>query len=363
LEKLIAVALRLPSEERRQTLESLEELSRLAETAGGEAAMKIIQTRKSPDPAYLIGRGKAQEIAQMAAREKARTVLFDNELSPGQQRNLENVIDAKIVDRTRLILDIFARRAHTKEASLQVELAQSEYFITRLTQKGIYMDNQVGGIGARGPGERKLEYDRRRIRDKITRLKREIGKIKEQREIRRARRRDSAIPLVSIIGYTNAGKSTLLNLLVAATTNRQENPVYADDKLFATLDTTTRRIRLPSGRFALITDTVGFIRKLPHQLVASFRSTLEETADSDLLLHTADISAPDFEEMESVVVKTIAGLGADKIPVIKVYNKIDIAQERAKRGVRNEPDAVYVSAKTGEGTGELLARMDAAFAT
>ncbi|MEW6041373.1 MAG: GTPase HflX [Elusimicrobiota bacterium] len=361
MEKIISAVVRTPAESKREVLNSLDELSRLAETAGGTVVHRIIQTRNKFDPAFLIGRGKLQEIARLAFSENIRTILFDNNLSPAQKRNIEDVIEAKIIDRTRIILDIFAMRAKTKEASLQIELAQLNYYITHLTQKGIFLDNQVGGIGTRGPGERKLEYDRRRIRDKISYLKKEIEEIKKHREIQRTKRKESAIPVIAIAGYTNTGKSTLMNLLVTETMKYQKNSVYADDKLFATLDSTTRRIKLPGGKIALLTDTVGFIRKLPHELIASFRSTLEEITSADLILHLSDISSPDLEYTDGVVLRTFEELGVGSIPVIKVYNKIDLLPKgisHIRRTADGESDEIYISAKTGGGIDGLLRRIE-----
>ncbi|MCX5783438.1 MAG: GTPase HflX, partial [Elusimicrobia bacterium] len=259
--------------------DSLDELRRLCETAGG-AVLSCVNARvENFNPALLIGKGKADEIAALARENSAKTVIFDEELSPAQQRNLEEIIPAKIIDRTRLILDIFARRAHTREGVIQVEHAQLSYMLPRLTGRGTAMMQQTGGIGTRGPGERQIEYDRRRIKDRLSRLKKEIDLIRRERQIRKKNRDKIPMTQIAIAGYTNAGKSTLLNFLT-----KGKAGVYVDDKLFATLDPTTRRVYMPGGKVALFTDTVGFIQKLPHSLVAAFRSTLEEIAQTNAII-------------------------------------------------------------------------------
>jgi GTPase len=322
---------------------SLEELKRLAETAGASVAGITIQNINHYNPAYLIGQGKAEELAQNVKKDNLQTVIFDDDLTPAQQRNLEKLVGAKIVDRTKLILDIFAKRAHSAEGKLQVELAQMDYLLPRLTGKGVALAQQVGGVGSmgatRGPGERKLEYDRRRIRDHIAELRREISKLKEYRSLQRHKRQDIPLPIIALVGYTNAGKSTLLNAMTGA-------EVFVEDKLFATLDPTTRRLTLPNRQKVLFTDTVGFIRKLPHQLVAAFRATLEEVVEADLLLHIIDASHPEYEQQTETVNKVLADLGLQQKPMINVYNKIDLLKHQSSRQrlQRNHPDGIFISA-------------------
>lgn len=353
MEKALLVGIQLPKVNRDEVEGSLAELLRLTETAGATAAGTVIQRRESIDPAYFIGRGKAEELRDLLAEKGVRTVIFDEDLRPAQQKNLEELLNAKIIDRTRLILDIFAHRARSREGRLQVERAELEYYMPRLSNRGVALDNQVGGIGTRrGPGEKKLEVDQRRIRSRMTRLDREIEKIRKHRELLRQRRRESGRPVVAIVGYTNAGKSTLLNTLNRA------NPVYADDKLFATLDPTTRQVRFPDGRFALFTDTVGFINKLPHSLVAAFRATLEETRLADCLLHLVDVSHPDFDKQAASVHRVLKELDADKVPLITVYNKADALTHEQRERCASE-GYFLVSARTGDGVDELLRRIEA----
>jgi GTP-binding protein HflX len=328
---------------------SLEELKGLAETAGGEVRATIVQNVAQFHPATLIGSGKVEEVAREAAEQRARSVVFDCDLSPAQQRNLEEKIPAKIIDRTRLILDIFARRARTREGSLQVELAQLEYLLPRLTGRGAAFSQQVGGIGTRGPGERQLEYERRRIRDRIARLKHGLEGVRREREVQRKRRFAVPYPMVAIIGYTNVGKSTLLNRLAGSA-------VYADNKLFATLDPTTRRVRLPSGGFALWSDTVGFIQKLPTTLVAAFRSTLEEAMLADCLVHVVDAADPHRDQQMRTVREVLEELGAEHVPQIVAYNKADLLQPGERARLEHE---LRISARSGDGVDELLARVEA----
>ncbi len=354
MEKVITVGIKLQGRKQKEVYNSLEELSQLVNTAGGEVIHTVIQSRKKYDPAYLIGKGKAMELAELCKKNNVKAVVFDENLTPTQQRNLEEITNAKIVDRTRLILDIFAARAKTKEAELQVELAQTKYFLPRLNQHGIWLDNQVGGIGTRGPGERKLEYDRRKLRDRISYLNSEIEKIKKHREIQRSRRQIASLPIIALVGYTNVGKSTLFNKIV------NENVVYADNKLFATLDPTIRRIKLPSGRNALLTDTVGFIKKLPTELVASFRATLEVILETTCIVHVIDITSSDYKTQEKTVLDTLTQLGANKIPIIRAFNKIDLLPSyltnQNKSTLSN--NTIKISAKTGEGINELLNKIE-----
>ncbi len=335
--------------------DSLAELKRLTHTAGG-TVLKTFQVRlQAFNAATLIGRGKLEEMALEVQALSADTVIFDDEISPAQQNNLEEILPAKVIDRTRLILDIFAQRAHTQEGKLQVELAQLKYLLPRLGGKGTALMQQKGGIGLRGPGETKLEYDKRRLRLRISKLEKEIDTVKAGRELRRQRRSQIPLPQIALVGYTNAGKSTLLNAL----THTQS--VYADDKLFATLDPTTRRVRMPSGGDMLFTDTVGFIQKLPHSLVTSFRATLEETAFADVILHIQDASSDKRTAQAQTVRRIITDLQAQHIPVIDVFNKADLlSPARAELLRAQNPAAVFISAANGGHLQTLLRRVEQA---
>lgn len=353
MEKVILVGARLknaPVEE-----DSLAELKRLTHTAGG-TVLKTVQVRlQAFNAATLIGRGKLEELALEVQALEADTVIFDDEISPAQQNNLEEILPAKVIDRTRLILDIFAQRARTQEGKLQVELAQLKYLLPRLGGKGTALMQQKGGIGLRGPGETKLEYDKRRLRLRISKLEKEIDTVKAGRELRRQRRSQIPLPQIALVGYTNAGKSTLLNAL----THTQS--VYADDKLFATLDPTTRRVRMPSGGEMLFTDTVGFIQKLPHSLVTSFRATLEETAFADVILHIQDVSSRKRTAQAQTVCRIITDLQAQHIPVIDVFNKADLlSPARAELLRAQNPNAVFISAANGAHLQTLLRRVEQA---
>lgn len=358
MEKTVTVGTIIKSADKKEIVnvyKSLEELASLVSTAQGVVVHTFVVKRDRIDPAYYIGKGKAEEIGQYVEKFNIRTVVFDNELSPAQIRNLEQVINAKIVDRTRLILDIFAQRAHTKEAQLQVELAQLQYMLPRLTQKGIYMDNQVGGIGTRGPGETKLEYDRRKIMSRIEKIKEELKKVEVSRAEQKKLRIESNIPLIAIIGYTNSGKSTLFNTLL------KSNQAYSDDKLFATLDPLIRKLRLPKIDDVLIIDTVGFINKLPHHLVESFKSTLEIVKDATLLLEVIDLTSEDFYQKEILVKQILEELGATNIPVLKVYNKFDLLPDKLKQIYRERftgDQKVIISAKTGFGIKQLIHKIE-----
>ena len=360
MEKVILVGHQLKKRIQPEAV-SLDELERLADTAGAQTVKTYFIKLAKYVPSTLIGSGKASEIAQVAQEENVSTVIFDEELSPAQQRNLEKIIPSKVIDRTRLILDIFAQRANTREGELQVELAQSVYMLPRLSGAGISMMQQKGGIGTRGPGERKLEYDRRRIRDKIVRLKKEIDTIRQERQLRRKRRETIPLARIAIVGYTNAGKSTLLNTLATRSTSLRAGSVekvYTDDKLFATLDPTTRKVKLGSGARILFTDTVGFIQKLPHTLVAAFRATLEEIALTDCILHVQDISSDLIDVHRKTVTETLKELDADKIPSMEVFNKTDlISAYKLQKFKKLYPSAVFISALDKKGIASLLKKV------
>ncbi len=332
--------------------ESLAELGALVETAGGEPVGTILQSREKPDPHSFIGEGKVEDVKRMVENGDATMVIFDNDLSPSQIRVLTELCGVQVLDRSGLILDIFAQRAKTKEGCLQVELAQYQYLLPRLIGMWSHLERQggTGGspIGTKGPGETQLETDRRHIRRKIDKLKEELEEVRRVRGTQRQRRMKNEIPVVAIVGYTNAGKSTLLNAITGA-------GIPANDRLFDTLDTTTRLLTVSDTLDVVISDTVGFIRKLPHQLVEAFKATLEELEYADLLLHVIDVSNPEWREQAHIVDELIRELGAEQIPCIRVYNKCDVAftaqQER-------EADAVYISAKTGEGIPALLSAVD-----
>lgn len=319
--------------------DSLEELKQLADTAGATVIKKFIQKRPKPDPAFFIGRGKVQELALYAQQENIDLCIFDDELSPAQQRNIESVMGIRILDRTALILDIFAQRARTNEGKLQVELAQLQYTLPRIMGKGLMLSRLGGGIGTRGPGETKLEVDRRRIRDRIAFIKDQIEKVKAVRSLHRSKRKKNNVFEVSLVGYTNAGKSTLLNTLT-------NSDIYAKDQLFATLDPTTRQLMLPNKQEIIITDTVGFIQRLPHQLIAAFRSTLEVVTEADLLVHVIDVSHELYKEQAAAVHEVLKEIGAETKPVITVYNKIDKLPPDSKLADRLalEEDTVCISA-------------------
>jgi GTP-binding protein HflX len=331
----------------------MEELAQLARSAGAAVVGTVIQDRQRLDPATLIGRGKVEEIARMVEERAADVLFFDHELSPVQQRNLEEATDRKVLDRTQLILDIFARRARTREGRLQVELAQLDYLLPRLAGKGIMLSRLGGGIGTRGPGETKLETDKRRIRQRIQAIKREIERVRRTRETRQSARVRAEAPVLALVGYTNAGKSTLFSALT-------HSPTAASDQLFLTLDPLVRRARLGRGQDVLLVDTVGFIQKLPHQLVAAFRATLDEATEADLLLHVMDASAEDMAEREAAVNDVLKDIGASGRPRIEVLNKVDqLGPERRSALAAARPDAVLVSARSGEGLDglrEALAR-------
>jgi GTPase len=327
---------------------SLDELALLADTAGAEPVELILQRRDTPDPATYIGSGKAKELQELAETLDIDLVVFDDELTPAQQRNLEKLFQVDVVDRVALILDIFAQHATSQEGMVQVELAQLRYRLPRLRGRGNQLSQQGAGIGTRGPGETQLEVDRRRILSRVAKLERDLERLAKNRATQRKARRRSAVSTLALVGYTNAGKSTLLNALTAA-------HALVEDRLFSTLDPTTRRLRLPGGETVLVSDTVGFVQRLPHQLVEAFRSTLEEVVDADLLLHVVDASSPEAPAQIQAVRKVLREIGADEVPELVVLNKADIAApEDLKALLGGEPGAAVVSAVTGEGLIVLL---------
>ncbi|HOV79661.1 MAG TPA: GTPase HflX [Bacillota bacterium] len=345
-EKAILIGVELPGGKPEETAYSLEELFRLADTAGADVLQTVVQKRERPDAAAFLGRGKAGQVAGLCRELGADLLIFDCELSPAQLRTLEDITGVRVIDRTQLILDIFARRARTSEGKLQVELAQLNYLLPRLTGRGTELSRLGGGIGTRGPGETRLETDRRRIRKRIAELNAGIGEIKKHRDLLRRGRRETPFPLAALVGYTNAGKSTILKKLTGA-------DVLVEDKLFATLDPTTRKVVLPGGETILLTDTVGFIQNLPHHLVAAFRATLEEVAEADLLLHVVDASHPNMEGQIEAVNRVLESLGAAGKPLVMVYNKTDLLTGYPPHR-ENGLKTVWISALTGAGLDELL---------
>ena len=363
MERALLVGLEVKGASNSWPLEdSLEELSLLARTAGAEVAGRITQRLKAPNPAYFIGRGKLEEIIRLREELRYDLVIFDDELSSAQQRNLEKILEVKVIDRTALILDIFARRAQTHEGRLQVELAQHEYLLSRLAGLWPHLERLGGGIGTRGPGEKQLETDRRLIERRIQRLRKEIESVRKHRALYRRRRSKAGIPIVALVGYTNAGKSTLLNTLGHA-------HVLVEDKLFATLDPVTRRLTLPDGRKVLLTDTVGFIQKLPPMLVAAFKATLEELSEADLLLHLVDVTHKNAVQQARTVEEVLTELGLGGKPRLLALNKIDLLAKEA--GLSGEELVDYyfqqlrlhrgnillISAAKGWGLGRLLQRL------
>lgn len=348
-ERTLLVGLELPEDSKWDHEESLQELGELVKSAGGEVVETTVQRRPKPTAAYYIGPGKANELAALCKAQNIGTVIFNNELSPAQGRNLEKVFERKILDRTQLILDIFAQRAKSKDGKLQIELAQLQYLLPRLTGMWTHLSRQSGGIGTRGPGETQLEVDRRRVTEKIARLERELDEVRRQRGTQRAGRLRQHWPIVSFVGYTNAGKSTLLNRMT-------HSEVYAADQLFATLDPTTRQFVLPNKQKLLLTDTVGFLKQLPHHLIESFKATLEEVVEADLLLHVVDLSHPLYEQQMEAVQTVLEELHAWGKQMIVVFNKTDRVANPAliELALHKHPGSVAISALTGEGFTELF---------
>ena len=325
--------------------ESLRELEELTASAGAQVLEVFLQEKSRPDPSYLVGRGKLEEIQDAVFRCQADLVIFNEDLTPAQLRNLEESLETKTIDRSELILDIFTQRARSREGKLQVELAQLEYWLPRLTGTGLALSRLGGGIGTRGPGETKLEVDRRTIRVRISRTKKELKRLEGRRALHRAKRQGVPIPTVSLVGYTNAGKSTLFNSLTYQNT-------YVSGRMFATLDPLVRKIALDSGQEVLLSDTVGFIRKLPHTLVAAFHATLEETLEADLILHVLDVSYPNYPALRQAVYEVLDEIGLEDTPVLEACNKIDLLQKVPRIDASYEH--VFISARTGEGLPQLL---------
>ncbi len=341
--------------DQRSDEDSLDELESLLSTAGGISCGRVLQHRRRPDPRSLLGAGKVEELRMMIAMEDCSLAVFDNELTPSQTRVLNTELGVRVVDRSALILDIFAQRAQTREGRLQVELAQYKYMLPRLTGMWTHLDRETasGGkspIGTRGTGETQLESDRRYIRHRIEKLERELQQVRRNRATQRNRRRKNGIPLVALVGYTNAGKSTLMNRLTHA-------EIPANDRLFDTLDTTTRRLRLEDGRTLLLSDTVGFIRRLPHHLVEAFKATLEELSYADVILHVIDASHSRWQEKARVAEELIDRLAGPEIPRLRVFNKADLLDEEQKEILAYEQDNLFISARNGDGISELFTRI------
>lgn len=355
MEKALLILLATSKKEKSEAVESMQELKGLARTAGAEVVEEIFQFRHDLSPKYLIGEGKVSEISRLKDEHQAELIIFDHNLSPVQQRNLEDKIQGKVIDRTQLILDIFAQRAQSKEGKLQVELAQLNYLLPRLTGKGTTLSRLGGGIGTRGPGEKKLEEDRRRIKVRISTIKCSIRKIQKRRQQQRTSRKKSPIPVVSLMGYTNAGKSTLFNQL-------SQEKMLVSSQLFATLDPVIRRVSFSDGLFFYLSDTVGLIKQLPVELKTAFRATLEEASEADCICHIIDITSPQSLRQIETVENILIELGARDLPVIKVFNKIDLHPEQKallKRNRELHDYSVYTSAKTGEGIPELKQKLRA----
>jgi GTP-binding protein HflX len=347
-ERAALVGLALRRSKKHHAEHALEELAGLADAAGATVVFEVVQERPAPDPATFIGRGKLDDLASECARFAADLVIFDHELTPAQLRNIEERVDRKVIDRTQLILDIFARRARTREGKWQVELAQLKYLLPRLAGSATALSRLGGGIGTRGPGETKLETDRRRIRQRIHAISQEIDSIRKRRQHLRTRRQKNSVPLVALVGYTNAGKTTLFNTLT-------KESAEASDALFVTLDPLVRQVSLPDRRTLLVSDTVGFIDRLPHALVAAFRATLEQVAEADLVLHVIDAASADRERHVEAVRSVLDEVGAAKVPTLDVFNKCDLLEPGERQSlVSRYPEALCISALTGDGRDALI---------
>ncbi len=347
-EKIVLVGMTTPPDRPEDTEASLDELELLVDTAGADTAARVVQQRPAPDPTYYVGKGKAEELRRVAEATDCDTVVFDDELTPAQQFNLEKLLGRTAIDRTAVILDIFAQNASSLEGKAQVQLAQYRYRLPRLRGSGARLSQQAGGIGTRrGPGETQFEIDRRRIQRNITHLEHQLRDIRRQRDVKHKARHRSGIPQIALVGYTNAGKSTLLNCMT-------DSGVLAEDRLFATLDPTTRRLELPGGAPVLLTDTVGFLRKLPHQLIEAFKATLELVAEADLAVHLVDATAADPQGQIDAVREVLAEIGAARIPELLAINKADLAPSEAAALAAAHPGAVAISARTGAGIDALL---------
>ncbi len=353
MEKAILVHLSTNKKEKLEAEEYMNELKGLAQSAGADVLEKVFQAKKEIEPKFLIGPGKVSEIIDLKNKLDANLIIFNQNLSPTQQRCLEDEIQEKVIDRSQLILDIFAQRARSKEGKLQVELAQLNYLLPRLYGKGHSLSRLGAGIGTRGPGEKKLEEDKRRILDRISKIKKEISNIQKRRSIQRKSRKKSPIPLVSLVGYTNAGKSTLFNYL-------SMEKMLTSPKLFATLDPILRRVYFSDGLYSFVSDTVGFIKNLPPELITAFKATLEEVNESDCILHLVDITSPNYENQAKTVNKILNELGVSEIPVIEIYNKIDLLpnqEDFLNKNKNSDSNNIYISAKTGEGIQELIDKL------
>jgi len=355
MERAILVNLSTSRREKEEAPESMAELAGLAKATGAEVVRQVFHNRPRPSPRFFVGAGKVEEIARLRAELGAETVIFDHNLTPTQQRSLERSLRVKVVDRTQLILDIFAQRARSNEGKLQVELARLSYLLPRLAGRGVDFSQQGAGIRTRGPGEKKLEEDRRRIADRITKVRRDIARLEKRRAGQRASRRQSPVPTVSLVGYTSAGKSTLFNALA-----REKR--YTSAGLFATLDPVLRRVTFPDGAYFFLSDTVGFIRKLPVELVTSFKTTLEEVREADALCHVIDVTSPQSGGHAEAVDAVLAEIGATEVPVLRVYNKIDLLPPAEKElliqaNAQGAGESIYVSAATGEGLSDLRVRL------
>lgn len=348
-EKAMLVGVKLDGHGLEETEESVGELGRLAETAGAQVLHRIIQQVHKPNSSTLIGRGKVEELHELCHEDQIDLVVFDEELTPAQQRNLQGELGVPVIDRTQLILRIFAGRARSSEGKLQVELAQLKYLLTRLVGKGLTMSQLAGGIGIRGPGEPQLEVERRKINRRIYKLQRELEAVRKRRRVQRAGRKSLQLPAIALVGYTNAGKSTLFNALTSA-------GVLTEDKLFATLDPTIRKLSLPDGSSTVISDTVGFIRRLPHELIAAFKATLEEVVEADMILHVIDASSPQCAQQAATVRQVLDEIGAVDKPTVEALNKIDMVEnsQDVKRLLFSFEKGIPISAKYGQGLDELL---------